>query len=95
MDSCAFSVFGGRRPLRRSAESGDRPERCWGAARELDTPTRLGVLTTVAACLEGLREAKTGSKAVGPRAIAGAGPAPEGNPRDEKVVAPGRAVVRS
>ena len=58
---------------------------------ELDNPTRMGVLTTVAACLEGLREAKTGSKAVGPRAIVGARP----GQGDEKVVAPGRAVARS
>ena len=57
---------------------------------DLDVLTRLGVLTTVAACLEGLREAKTGTRAIGPRAIAGAGPAPE----DEKVVSPDRAVVR-
>ena len=49
---------------------------------DLDVPTRLGVLTTVAACLEGLREAKAGAKAVGPRAIAGASPSPGG----EKVV---------
>ena len=54
---------------------------------ELDNPTRLGVLTTVAACLEGLREAKAGTKADAGGSTAGAAP--------EKVVPVGRAAARA
>lgn len=57
---------------------------------DVDVFTRLGVLTTVAACLEGLREAKTGTKAAGDRPPTDARGAPEG----EKVVAPGWAAAR-
>ncbi|QIN85448.1 hypothetical protein GBA63_22365 (plasmid) [Rubrobacter tropicus] len=64
---------------------------------ELDTPTRLGVLTTVAACLEGLKEAKTAPKAIGGgrgSEAGGAVRALEGDPEGEKVVPAARAGTR-